>query len=322
MRRLLVTGAGGFLGGHLCRLAAERGWEVTGLDLRFPEGFPHRAITGSVTRAADVAAALEGADAVIHAAAVTGLWAPSREDWFRVNLGGSECVAAAARAAGARLVHVSSFTTLVTGARGARRTVDETEELPPTALMGGYPASKRMAELAVLAEVARGLDAVIVLPTAPVGPGDPGPTPPMRLMRDLVLGRLPALLETRMNLVAVDALAEGVLAALERGLTGRRYLLAGENAWLSEIAAEAARLAGVGAPRARVPYALAHLAGMASEFGAWLGGRPAGAPLTGIRLAGRPLDFANARARAELGFDPPGWRETVARAVAAVQAEG
>jgi dihydroflavonol-4-reductase len=322
VKRLLVTGAGGFLGGHLCRLAMARGWEVAGLDLRFPDGFPHRAIVGSVTSARDVAAAMEGADAVIHGAALTGLWTPDRADWFAVNLGGTERVAAAARAAAARMVYVSSFTTLVAGPRGARRSVDENAALPPDALMGGYPASKRMAELAVLDEVERGLDAVIVLPSAPVGPGDRGPTPPMRLMRDLVAGRLPAILEARMNLVAVEALAEGVLAALERGAAGRRYLLAGENAWLSEIAGEVARLAGGRVPGFHVPYHLAYAAGLASEFGAWLGGGDVGAPLTGIRLAARPLDFVADRARTELGFDPPGWRETVARAVSAVQAEG
>lgn len=319
MPLMLVTGAGGFLGGHLVRLAAARGWQVRGLDLAHPREAPYEALVGSVESPRQVAAAMEGADAVIHAAALTPLWYPDRRAYFRVNAGGSAHVARAARIAGARMVQVSSYTVLV-GAAAPGTLLDETAELDPRQTLGAYPASKREAELAVLAEVAEGLDASIVLPSAPVGPGDRTPTAPMRLIGNLVRGRLPALFETSMNLVAVEAVAEGCLAALERGQPGRRYLLSGEDALLSEVAAEVARLANVRAPSARVPAWLAMVAAYFSEMGAFFGSGEAGAPITGVRLAAAAPRFSNARARAELGFDPPPLAETLAAAVRAVQA--
>jgi dihydroflavonol-4-reductase len=316
---MLVTGAGGFLGGHVCRLAAARGWQVRGLDLAHPENAPYEAITGSITRPETVAAAMDGAAAVVHAAALTALWYPDRRAYFRVNAGGTRVVAAAALAQGARMVHVSSYTTLVAG-DPVGALLDEAAELHPRATLGPYPASKREAERAVLAEVARGLRASIVLPSAPVGPGDRTPTAPMRLIRDLARGRLPALFETHMNFVDVEAVALGCLQALERGEAGRRYLLSGEDALLSHVAAEVARLAGVRAPSARVPAWLAMGAAYGSEMAAFFLSRDAGAPITGVRLAIASPRFSNARARAELGFDPPPLAATLARAVAAVQA--
>lgn len=209
---------------------------------------------------------------------------------------------------------------LVAGPRGGPwRRLDETVEHRPEALLGPYPAAKRQAELFVLEEVAAaGLDAVIVLPSAPVGPGDVHGTPPTRLLADLAAGRLPALMDTVMNFVAVEAVAHGVLAALERGARGRRYLLSGEDAPLSAIAAQVAALAGVRPPRWRVPYALALGAAAVEEGLATLTGRAPRATLTGVRLAGRRVGFSNARARAELGFEPPPLAETLARAVAAL----
>lgn len=319
-RVLLVTGAGGFIGGHVCRLAHQHGWQVRGLDLAFPQPIPGELLTGSILDSATLERAMADAKAVIHGAALTSLWVRNQGDFLRVNAQGTQAVARAARAAGARMVHISSYTVLVSGPRGGPpRLLDESIELAPAQLFGPYPAAKRQAELHVQNEVAQGLLASIVLPSAPVGPGDPSSTPPTRLIADLVAGRLPALLEAPMNLVDVEAVAAACLAALEMGRPGRRYLLSGEDAPLSQIAGMVARLAGTRPPAARVPYALARAVAQAEALVASLTGRPPRAPVTGVRLAGRNVRFSNARARAELGFAPPPLAETLARAVAAAR---
>jgi dihydroflavonol-4-reductase len=315
VKRLLITGAGGFIGGHLATRAAAAGWEVTGLDLRLPAAPSFRAITGSILDSATLQEAMAGATAVIHGAAITGLWSRNPADFARVNLGGTQAVLAAARKTDARLVHISSYTTLIARDTPADSLLDESVLTPPEALLGPYPRSKRAAELAVLSAAAEGLDALVVLPSAPIGPGDPGPTPPMRLIRDLAAGRLPAILETTMNLVGVEALADGIIAALDRGQSGTRYLLSGTDAPLSEIAAIVARITGVRPPRARVPYAVALAAAEVSEALARLTGRPPAAPVTGVRLAGRRVRFSNAKARRDLGFSPLPLEESIQRAL-------
>ena len=317
-RTILVTGAGGFIGGHVCRIAHQHGWRVRGLDLFFPQAIPGERVTGSILDPATLEAAMQGADAVVHGAAITSLWARRAADFHKVNAEGTLAVARAARRVGARLAHISSYTVLVSGPRGGpTHLVDETVELAPEALLGPYPAAKRAAELHVQEEVRRGLWATILLPSAPVGPGDWAGTPPTRLIRDLVHGRLPALLDAPMNLVDVEAVAGAILASLELGQPGRRYLLSGEDASLAEIARLVASLAGTRPPAFRVPYALALAAAGAEALMAGVSGRPPRAPLTGVRLAGRNVGFVNARARAELGFAPPPLAETLARAVAA-----
>jgi dihydroflavonol-4-reductase len=304
--RVLVTGAAGFLGRHLVARLLARGDAVVGLDLGLDPPLPGgaEAVAGSVTDAQAVRRAAEGCEAVIHTAAITGLWARDPSDFERVNLGGTRTVLAAAAQAGARrAVHVSSYTTLIAGRRGdPARVLDEREELPPEAMLGPYPRAKRLAELAA-AEAP--FPAAIVLPSAPVGPGDHRPTPPGALLRDLANARLPAMIDCSWNLVDVRALADGVLAALERGAPGRRYLLAGEDMDTDGLVARFERVSGARGPRARAPYGVALAAAHVEERLARLTARPPRAPVTGVRIAGPRLGFDISRARAELGFDPP-----------------
>jgi dihydroflavonol-4-reductase len=303
----LVTGAGGFLGGHVVAALAARGEAVRALDIAFPAALPEGAerIDGSILDAAVLAGAMAGTGAVIHCAAIADLWAPSRWAYDRVNMRGTCEVLIAARKAGARVVHVSSYVTLIGGPDQGEVTLDETLELTPTDLLGPYPRSKREAELAALSAARMGQEVVIVQPSAPVGPGDHRLTPPSRMIRDLAAGKTPAVLDCLLNLVDVRALAEGIIAARDKGQSGERYLLTGEDLTMAELAAKVAALTGVAAPRFRVPHWLALVAAKVEAGVSTLTKRPPTAPLTGVRLAGRRVRFDNAKARDELGFSPP-----------------
>jgi dihydroflavonol-4-reductase len=303
----LVTGAGGFLGGHVVAALAARGEAVRALDIAFPAELPEgvERIDGSILDQAALAGAMAGAGAVIHCAAIADLWEPHRWAYDRVNMRGTCEVLIAARRAGARVVQVSSYVTLIGGPAQGEATLDETLELTPSDMLGPYPRSKREAELAALSAVRMGQEVVIVQPSAPVGPGDHRLTPPSRMIRDLAAGKTPAVLDCLLNLVDVRALAEGVIAARDKGRSGERYLLTGEDLMMAEVAAKVAALAGVAAPRFRAPHWLALAAARVEAGVSALTKRPPTAPLTGVRLAGRRVRFDNAKARGELGFAPP-----------------
>jgi dihydroflavonol-4-reductase len=320
----LVTGAGGFLGGHVVAVLAARGEAVRALDIAFPAPLPERVerIEGSILDEDLLGRAADGAGAVIHCAAVADLWTPRKFAYHQVNMRGTCEVLIAARRAGARVVHVSSYVTLIGGPDAGEATLDETVELSPSDLLGPYPRSKREAELAALSVARMGQDVVIVQPSAPVGPGDHRLTPPSRMIRDLAAGKTPAVLDCLLNLVDVRALAEGVIAARDKGRSGERYLLTGEDLTMAEVAAKVAALAGVAAPRFRAPHSLALAAARVEAGISALTKRPPNAPLTGVRLAGRRVRFDNAKARGELGFTPPPIDTALADAVAWMRAAG
>ncbi|MEM0943565.1 MAG: NAD-dependent epimerase/dehydratase family protein [Pseudomonadota bacterium] len=303
--KVLITGAGGFLGRHLSEKLMAAGHGVVGLDLRLepPLAPGCEPVLGSVTEPETVARAIKGCDAVIHAAAVTGLWAQRRTIFHEVNVEGTRIVLDAAEAEGiSAMVQVSSFVTLIAGGRGPVETVDERLELPVEAMLGAYPRSKREAELICRAHA---VDPVIVLPSAPIGPGDYGPTPPGRLLEDLANRKLPALLDCTWNFIGIEALAEGVIAALMRGVPGRRYLLSGENLTTAEMVKLFEVASSVPVTRWRVPHGVALASAHLEERLAAITGLSPKGPLTGVRPAGPRRRFDNARARAELDFDPP-----------------
>ncbi|MGR3716596.1 MAG: NAD-dependent epimerase/dehydratase family protein [Thermohalobaculum sp.] len=320
----LVTGAGGFLGGHVVAALAYRGEAVRALDIAFPAALPEgvERIDGSILDAAALAGAMAGAGAVIHCAAIAALWEPSRWAYDRVNMRGTCEVLIAARRAGARVVQVSSYVTLIGGPDKGEATLDETVELTPTDMLGPHPRSKREAELAALCAVRMGQEVVIVQPSAPVGPGDHRLTPPSRMIRDLAAGKTAAVLDCLLNLVDVRALAGGVIAARDKGRSGERYLLTGEDLTMVELAAKVAALAGVAAPRFRVPHWLALAAARIEAGVSAVTRRPPTAPLTGVRLAGRRVRFDNAKARGELGFAPPPVDQALADAVSWMRETG
>lgn len=312
---VLVTGAGGFLGGHLCRSLRAKGVAVRGLDLHFPGDKHDDDVAGSILDQEALSAACEGVEGVIHAAALAQLWVPGRFDYDRVNGIGTCRVLAEARRAGAPMVMVSSYTTLIGRDAVDGIVLDETTEIVPNRLLGRYPTSKRQAELFVQAAAGAGQRACIVMPSAPVGPGDYNLTPPSAMIRDLALGKIPALLDCLLNLVDVEAVADAAITALDVGAPGRRYLLAGDSVPLSDLAERIAALSGRPAPKTRVPVAVAL---GAARVGAWVSRftkKPPRAPLTGVRLAARRVDFDSTRARSELGFSPRGLDEILPGAV-------
>ena len=300
----LVTGGAGFAGKHLVAALCARGEHVRIFDLA-PTGSTDD-IQGSITDPAAAAKACEGASSVFHLAGNAQLWSRDHRDLERVNLEGTKVMLAAAKAAGVeRFVHCSSLTTLV-GEKtpvGAS-TADETIRLEPDDMLGPYPRSKLLAEHAVEAAAREGLNAVIAMPTEPLGPGDESLTPPTQMILDFVNGKTPAYIDCVLNFVPVGSLAEGFIAARDRGMAGERYLLGGENVSMSDLLSMLAKITGKPMPKTKLPYGVALAAGVIDTgVMARLTGKAPKAPLTGVRLAGRRVAFSSEKAKQELGWE-------------------
>lgn len=300
----LVTGGAGFVGRHLVRALKARGESVRALDLVAAADV--ETIIGSIDDSAIAAKAVTGADTVFHLAGNAQLWAKDRSAFERVNhLGTRVMLEAAVKAGVRRFIHCSSLTTLI-GEKTPIGTsnADEGILLSPDEMLGPYPRSKRLAEIAVEEAVRRGIDAVIAIPTEPLGPGDESLTPPTRMILDLLDGRTPATIDCMLNFVDVRSLAEGFIAARDRGWRGQRYILGGENVSMRRLLDALEKICTRKMPRAELPYWVALAAGAVDTgFVARLSGRAPKAPLTGVRLAGRRVSFSSARAKAELGWE-------------------
>lgn len=297
----LVSGGSGFVGRHLVAALLARGERVRVLDLVSSD--LAETIVGSVDDPEIAARATAGVDAIFHLAGDAQLWAKDRHRFDRINHIGTRVMLDAARAAGARrFVHCSSLTTLVGKLTplGAS-TADETIRFDADDMLGEYPRSKLLAEIAVAKS---GLDAVIAIPTEPLGAGDVNMTPPTRMILDLVAGKTPATIDCRLNFVDVRSLADGFIAARDRGRAGERYLLGGENVSMRRLLDALEKLTGRKMPRAQLPYGVALLAGVVDTgLIARFSGKAPKAPLTGVRLAGRRVEFSSAKAKAELNWE-------------------
>jgi dihydroflavonol-4-reductase len=315
--KALVTGASGFVGGAVARALLRQRAEVRvllrpGSAPNLPEPESVEIARGDLRDAQAVCDAAAGCDAIFHVGALYSFAAPASEV-LAVNVGGTRNVIAAARASGARLVYTSSIATV-----GGMRDGVLPDELcfPTSPPPGPYKKSKWEAETLVREEAGRGLDAVIVNPTFPVGVGDIKPTPTGWVIRDFLDGRIPAYVDTGMNVVDVDDVAQGHLLALERGQRGERYILGHANLTMRELLEELAVVARRKAPWIRLPHLLALGLAHADAFveGRILGRAPR-IPLEGVRTA-REIMFANcSRARRELGLRQTPVREALAKAV-------
>jgi dihydroflavonol-4-reductase len=314
-----VTGGNGFIGSHVVHRLLARGEHVrilarAGADLQALRGLPIEIVYGDLCDRSTLTPFVRGAGRVFHVAADYRLWARDPRVLYATNVDGTNNLIGACAAAGVeRFIFTSTVGTVAI--RRHEGLADESVEATLGDMIGPYKRSKFLAEQAVRRAADGGFPAVIVNPTTPVGPGDWKPTPTGRMVVDFVNGRMPAYLDTGLNLVPVEDVAEGHLLASERGRIGQRYLLGGVNLRLQEIWKKLADIIGIRAPALRVPYAAAAAVGCASELLARLGGREPRVPLDAVRMARHPMFADVSYARDTLGFEAGSVDAALERAV-------
>ncbi len=304
MRPALVTGASGFLGWHVARVLIERGYHVRGLarragSIRDPE---IEEVAGDLGDAESLGRAVEGCELVFHVAADYRLWTKDPGGMYRSNVDGTRNLLEATMRAGVdRIVYTSTVGCVgfVENSLG-----DESTPVSLDVMRGNYKCSTVVAERVALRLAALGLPVVIVNPTAPVGSHDVKPTPTGQTILDFMRGRMPAYLDTGLNVVDARETAEGHWLACEKGRVGERYILGSENLTLQEIFGKLSAITGRPAPRVRIPWIAAYAAGVVSTGWANLTGEPPRAPLDAVRMAKKKMFVSTEKARRELGFSP------------------
>jgi len=327
VRKVLVTGATGFIGANVARLLVERGEDVRVLvratsDRGNVEGLPVEVAVGDLRDPDAVRRAVQGCHWVFHVAADYRFWARDPRELYQSNVEGTVHVMDACLAAGVeRVVYTSTVGTI--GLAAHPTPCDETTPLLDGQVTSHYKRSKLEAEQAALAYAARGLPIVAVNPSAPVGPWDRKPTPTGQVIVDFARGKLPAFVDTGLNIVHVRDVAEGHLLAAERGRVGERYILGHRNMTLAEILAELAEITGRPAPRVRLPYAVAWTAGAVSTaVSTWITRRPPAVALEAVRMARRRMFFDAGKAVRELGLPQTPVRAAFEDAVAWFEQNG
>ena len=316
-----MTGATGFVGSAVLRALAGRGAKVRALVRPTSprlnlEGSSCEVVVGDMTDPVSMARALAGVRYLFHVAADYRLWSRDPSELKRANLGGTQVVMEAARAAGVeRIVYTSSVATL--RAPDTATVVDETAALPDGGGVGAYKQSKVAAERLVERMVAeRGLPAVIVNPSTPIGPRDIKPTPTGRMVVEAATGKIPAFVDTGLNLVHVDDVAEGHLLALERGRIGERYILGGKDLSLREMLADIAALTGRKAPTTALPRGPLYPLAFIAEGVAQITGRAPMLTRDALDMAAHHMFFSSAKAERELGYRARPHGEALADALA------
>lgn len=304
----LVTGATGFVGSAVARALLADGAAVRVLarpngDRRNLDGLDIDIAEGDLNDPVSLSQATAGCDAVFHVAADYRLWTRDPDEMIRTNVDGSRAIIRAACEAGAtRVVYTSSVATLGINKDGTP--ADEQTPSSEADMIGDYKRSKFLAEEAVRSLIREeGAPVVIVNPSAPVGPNDIKPTPTGRMIVEAAAGRMPAFVDTGLNVVHVDDVAAGHLLALRDGVIGERYVLGGENMLLADILAEIAVICGRKPPTIRIPHNLIlPIAHMAEAWTRLTGGSEPFVTVDGIKMARKKMFFSSEKAERDLGY--------------------
>jgi len=307
-----VTGATGFLGSHVARVLAEQGADLRLLvrptsDLRNLDGVNADRVEGDLRDAASIEKALSGCDVVFHVAADYRLWVRGRDsdEMYRSNVEGTRAVLEAARKQGVRrVVYTSSVATMgFTLGTNNGNVADEQSPVGIADMIGHYKRSKFMAEQVAVEAARAGVDVVIVNPTTPIGERDIKPTPTGRIVLDFLKRKFPAYVETGLNLVDATECARGHIQALEKGRSGERYILGGENLTLKQILDRLAAITSLPSPTVKLPYIFALAAGVVDEMvtGRVLGREPR-ATIDTVRMGRKMMFVSSAKAERELGW--------------------
>ena len=323
----LVTGASGFVGNHVTRQLVAAGHAVRVLlrrnsNAQALEGLPVEPFEGDLRDMLSLDRALRGVRRVFHVAADYRLWAENPDEIYESNVAGTRCLLELAAQAGVeRFVYTSTVATIVVPQHGGALP-NENTHATLAQMIGHYKRSKFLAELEAIKAAADGVPVVIVNPTAPVGPGDWKPTPTGRIIVDFLNGKMPAYVDTGLNLVAVEDVAAGHLLAAEKGRIGERYILGARNMTLKEILEALAAITGRPAPRVRLPHAVALAASYADEFFSRLVGRAPQIPIEGVKMSRHRMFVASDKAERELGYRPGSVGAALDRAVRWYEANG
>jgi dihydroflavonol-4-reductase len=313
----LVTGATGFVGLHLVRQLRARGDEVRVLvrpttPLGHLAGLDVEVARGDLRDAPAVRAAVRGVRRIFHVGADYRLWARDPTVVYETNVLGTQNILSSIDSGVERVVYTSTVATI---AVPRDHLPDEDTEASLDEMIGHYKRSKLIAERTVLEAARGGAPIVVVNPTTPVGPGDWRPTPTGQVIVDFLCGRIPAYVQTGLNLVPVEDVARGHLLAGERGRVGERYLLGGPNMTFKAVLETLAAVSGRPAPRLRLPWHAAMAIGIADQFVSRLRGRDPHIPLDGVRMARHDMWVSCSKARQELGFAPGPIDRALERAV-------
>jgi dihydroflavonol-4-reductase len=324
---VFVTGATGFVGSHVARSLAAQGADLrllvrSGSDLRNIQELQAERVVGDLRDAASLKKAVAGCDVVFHVAADYRLWVRDPDQMYRSNVEGTKAILDAARENKVRrVVYTSSVATM--GFRSNGHLADESSPVSLANMIGPYKRSKFMAEEVALEAGRSGMDVVVVNPTTPVGERDIKPTPTGRIVVDFLKKKFPAYVDTGLNLVDVAECARGHVAALEKGKSGERYILGGENLTLKQILDKLAVITGLPSPSIKVPYVVALATGVVDQvFTGYIRKREPRATIDAVRMGRKKMFVSSGKAERDLGWKTVPVDDALRRAVEWFQANG